>query len=617
MCGISGFNWSDRLLIEKMNERLAHRGPDDAGAYIDREVSLGHKRLSIIDLSSKGQQPMMFKNLVITFNGEIYNYRELSKELQAHGFRPSSQSDTEIILAAYHTWGVECLKKFNGIFAFAIYDKLTKELLLARDHLGIKPLYYYQDNPKFIFASEIKALLAYKNLRKLNTQSLNFLLRVLYVPEPETMFQGIKKLKSGHYAIVKNGVFREFKYWDIDTNVTVEPNIHQSMKDLHSLLRDAVTKQLVTDRPLGVWLSGGWDSTALLGLMREQGVEDIATFTSGFETVREKYNQDLLLARQTAKYYSTNHHEFILPSTLISSIIEKVVYHLDEPNASPTVIPMYYLAEQTKKDVTVVLGGDGGDELFAGYPRFTQSFYLNRFQKIPKSIRNGVVPYALLEKIFNKKELKRKLNTPPGYDRFALFKVHSEKMIRNMLRPELFNESVVPEYYTQNFFNKNAYADFEKTLMYMDVKNWLTVESLWKSDHLTMAAALEYRVPLLDYRLVELAFRMPTHFKVKNFSGKWIFKQVVKQYVPKNIQNIRKRGWLTPGTLWLQDELKDVMQSVVAAEYCPAIADYFNIDYIRKMYREHRAGNTRHMNQLWTLLTFAIWYNIFFRSDSL
>ena len=612
MCGINGFTWKDEGLIQKMNKRIKHRGSDDDGFFVDNNISLGHDRLSIIDLSEKGHQPMHHKNLSIVFNGEIYNFKEIRKELKELGYKFISNTDTEVILFAYKEWKEDCLHKFNGMFAFAIWDKDKQELFIVRDRLGIKPLYYYNKDNKFIFSSEIKGILEHNILRKVNINSLNFLLRVLYIPEPETIFENIFKLPAGHYAIIKNKNFKINKYWDIENFKDSNKNYKQLKKEILILLKDSVKKRLISDRPLGVLLSGGWDSTSVLGIMSELGIKDIQTFTSGFQESNQKYNKDLILAKKTTKYYNTKHNEIFLPKESIKDILEKAIYHLDEPNASSTVVPMYYLSKKIREKVVVVLGGDGGDELFAGYPRYWQSYYLNKFQKLPKFIKN-IFPYFILEKKFNKTDLRNKLNILPGFKRFSLFKVHPKEKIKNILKKDLYKEELVENYFVSKYFNEKKYDDFEKKLLYLDIKNWLSVESLWKTDRMTMANALEERVPLLDHKLMELSFQIPTKYKIHKFAGKKIFKDVVKKYIPKHLRNIKKRGWLTPGGNWLKKELKPLMEDILSGIYCPDIKQYFDLNYCNKIYTEHLNGNSAHSNQLWTILTFAIWYNKFIK----
>lgn len=616
MCGINGFNWSDPGLVAKMNQKVAHRGPDDTGAFVSAEMSLGHQRLAIIDLSAKGHQPMSFGKFTITYNGEIYNYLELKEELRNAGYKFQTASDTEVILAAYDKWRDQCVKRFNGIFAFAIWDQQRHELFVARDHLGIKPLYYYYRGEKFVFSSEIKGLLLHDFVpREIDPKALNFLTRVLYIPEPATMFAGIKRLQPGHYGYWRKGGFVETKYWDITDFQNSPATFTESQEQIRLLLRDAVKKQLLSDRPVGVFLSGGWDSSAVLGLMRELGQSQIQTFSSGFVARNSKYNVDVDLASQTAKFYQTQHHQFFMPPTEVPAVLEKVVHHLDEPNASPTALPIYYLSKFTSEKVAVLLGGDGGDELFAGYPRYTQSFYLSKFQKLPKWLRNQLVPYFLLELIWRKKDLRRKLNLPAGYERFAGFKVYPEQKMKRLLRPQWFDGPAVAEYFSRNYFFREDYPDFEKVLMYLDLKNWLPAESLWKTDHLTAAWGLEERLPLLDYRLVELSFKIPTSFKVKGGQGKWVFKAAVKQYVPPHLHNLKKRGWLTPGSMWLREELRPLMQEILHGSYTPELAEYFDLSYARELYAQHLAGSGQHLNQLWTILTFAIWHRNINRPD--
>ena len=385
MCGINGFNFSDERLIQKMNKKVKHRGPDDLGYFVDNGISLGHTRLSIIDLSEKAHQPMfsLDNNYVITYNGELYNFKEIRKELKNKGFKFISNSDTEVVLNSYIAYGKDCLQKFNGIFSFAIWDKKKKQLFAARDYFGVKPFFYYFKNNKFIFSSEIKSILEYNIDKELDYQSLNTYFRFLYIPGPQTIFKNVKKLLPGNYLIFKDNKLEISKYY----NLSNEKKNYSFIK-AKELVKDkfdkAVKRQLVSDRPLGVFLSGGIDSTAILGSMSKLVDHKIKTFTVKFDIdiEKDKFNIDSELAKKTSKYYNTDHNELLVTAKDVVNNLEKVVYHMDDLVSNHTQIATYLLAKMSKNKVDVVLGGDGADEIFGGYSRHLYYNLVDIFLKI-------------------------------------------------------------------------------------------------------------------------------------------------------------------------------------------------------------------------------------------
>jgi len=437
MCGINGFNFKDQKLIEKMNEKIKHRGPDGHGIYLDNNFSLGHRRLSIIDLSEKGKQPMFNedKSLCLIFNGEIYNFKELKEKLKNHKF--FSNTDSEVILHLYEEYKEDCLKYLNGIFSFAIYDIKNKELFLARDRIGVKPLYYYYDSGKLIFSSEIKAILEHDIKREIDLEAMNHYFRLMYVPAPLTMFKNIFKLKPGHYLKFKDKIEIK-KYWDIKDFKKIKDK-KEIIKKIQELIKQSVKGQLISDKPVGLFLSGGIDSTSVLGIAKEFK-KDLKTFSVGFDIndPNRKFNADLDLARKTSKYYGTEHYELLINSKDVLENLEKVIYHMDEPIAEPTQIATYLLSKLAKKHVDVVLGGDGGDELFGGYKRYYYA-YLFRF-----------FPF-----------LKSKLHTKLMFQ--------DEKEVRRILKNTKNT--------TKKFFRKNY---LKHGLVFSDLKTWLVDESLMR-----------------------------------------------------------------------------------------------------------------------------------------
>ncbi|NQU83609.1 MAG: asparagine synthase (glutamine-hydrolyzing) [Parcubacteria group bacterium] len=617
MCGINGFNFKDENLIRRMNQVISHRGPDDAGFFVDEGVSLGHQRLSIIDLTERGHQPMFSsdKNLAIIFNGEIYNFREIRKELEGK-YSFVSGTDTEVVLNSYKEFGPDCLQFLNGIFSFAIWDKAKGELFLARDRMGVKPLYYHFDSKKFVFSSEIKAILESGVPREICPRAFNLYFKMLYVPAPYTMFKGIKKLLPGHYAILRENKLEIKKYWEVNDFENLKDR-GAAVQKIRSGIKDSVKKQLMSDRPVGVFLSGGIDSTAILGITREINPNITKTYSVGFDVdvEAERYNADFYLARKTAKYYHTDHHELMVSGRDVLENIEKIIWHMDEPVANPTIVPMYLLSRMAKKEVAVVLGGDGGDELFGGYPRYYLSHLISKYQKLHPTLRLFLEGGMTL---FGKDKMVEKLRTEPGTDRFLSFHAQKNKILSRVLRPNAFKEHSIEDFVDSSFFRSPNFSDdFEKHFMDADRQSWLADESLIRTDKMTMAHGLEERVPILDHRLVELANKIPTKWKLDMRSqnqGKKIWVDAVKEYIPEHILNEKKRGWFSPMSKWLRGDLRDFAYETIGQ----LDENLFNRTEAIKILDEH-VYNQKHdpakynLNIIWALITWQVWYNKFMK----
>jgi len=596
MCGINGFNFKNRELIEGMNKTIQHRGPDDGGFYLDENISLGHRRLSIIDLSEKGRQPIFNedRSICIIFNGEIYNFQDLRKDLEGKGHKFYSKTDSEVILHLYEDFKEDCVKFLNGIFAFAIWDIRKKELFLARDRIGVKPLYYYWDGQKLIFSSEIKAILEHNIKREIDLEALNHYFRLMYVPAPLTMFKNIYKLSQGHWLKINVGParggsnFREpeiRKYWDVENFSDLESK-EEIIGKIQNLMKKSVKGQLISDRPVGIFLSGGIDSTSVLGVSREFLSGKIKTFSVGFDIddPNNKFNADFLLARETSKFYNTEHHELLVKSKDILDNIEKVIYHLDEPIAEPTQTATFLLSKLAKKEVAVVLGGDGGDELFGGYKRYYYSYLLNRFKA------TAMFPF-----------LKSKI--------YARFMFQKEEEIGKILSDEINKSRLTEKFFEENYLGNNLVKDFEKLFMLTDLKTWLVDESLMRTDKMTMACGLEQRVPILDHYLVELASKTPSKFKIKNKTeGKAIFKEAMNKYLPPQIkESAQKKVWLTPMSQWLREDLNKFASEIISPEYSSVGKNYFKFEGIKKMFDEHIDKIKYNLNLIWALITFQVW----------
>lgn len=598
MCGINGVTRRDRKLVERMNKATAHRGPDGVGIYENDHITFGHNRLAIIDLSPKGAQPMQSADgsLVITYNGELYNYRELRRELAGYPFK--SETDTEVILAAYAKWGITCLKRFNGIFAFALWDAKKEELILARDPMGVKPLYYCIHNGTVFFSSEIKALLETGVARTLDVEAFSHLLRILDVLEPDTLFRDVKKLLPAHYATIKRGTISLTKYWELD----LEHKEHQSAGAWHERIRStldsAVTRQLVSDRPVGVFLSGGIDSNAVLARVASEQ-KSVRTYTTRFEVASrdddERFNRDAVLARQTSSFFGTQHTEITVHAKDIIPLFEQSVWQSDEPSGCATALAQLAIAREAVRDVAVVLGGDGADELFGGYERYHLSRVMDLYQHLPRTLRDSLAIHPELAK----------LNTPPGIARLALFLFVKDPDINRVLAPA-FHTDTTTAFFDERFFS-NLNVSFLDALMDAD-RRLLTDGSLLHTDKLSMAAGLEVRVPLLDLEMIELSARIPAEQKVSLFTTKKLFKDALRDRLPSYLFEEPKRGWFAPSTVWLQlPEMYAYAKEVLSQSYYAPTAQLFDWDGISSIVDDHYNLIKSNRPLIWTLLSFQVW----------
>lgn len=623
MCGINGFNFIDRGLIHEMNKTTKHRGPDDIGAFLSANYSLGHNRLSIIDLSQAGHQPMHSKDkrYTIVYNGEIYNYLDIKKELIAKGYTFVSDTDTEVILCAYEEWGSDCLEKFNGMFAFAILDNQTEQLFLARDRVGIKPLYYYHKDGVFIFSSEAKAIFKHKVGKIINKDALNIYFRLLYVPAPLTIWENVYKLEPGHYALVIGGKLEIKRYWNIEEKPLIYDRKYLE-SEISRLLTDSIKMQLVSDRPVGVFLSGGIDSTIIAGVASSFS-KNIKTFSVGFEETAqtEKYNNDAKVARRTAQLFGTTHNEYILSTKDVINNLENSIYYMDEPISNHIQAVNFLLAREASKQVAVVLGGDGGDELFGGYERYYYNYLIDRFQKIPMFLRKNIIIETIFS-VVGKNSLYEKINTPPGVSRYLNFLAQKEDQIELFLRKKYNNPATIKEWYKKLYFNTIDEKNFTRQFMQTDLFSWLPSESLVRSDKMSMASGIEQRVPFLDHRLVELADRIPLEYKIgekgihigrsgTGYKGKDILKKAMSTYLPDFVLDQPKWGWFSPAAKWIRGDLKGYFEEVLSPSYCVETKDMFDFDAIQKILKEHQSGEKYALNTLWSIFTFQIWYKRF------
>lgn len=570
MCGICGrYNFDgrpvDEELIKSMNRQLIHRGPDAEGVYIDDLLGLGHRRLKIIDLSDTANQPMSTEDgrYTIVYNGEIYNYKDIKRQLKSEGYNFYSQSDTEVLLKSYQKWGEGCLKYLNGMFAFVIWDKSERKLFAARDRLGKKPFFYYYDHDKFIFASELKAISKNMDIKKeLNPEAISDFLSLGYILSPKSIFKNICKLPAAHFLVVKDNGVRIQQYWrlnryfmDKKTNI----NENEILEEFEWLLNDAVKIRLMSDVPLGVFLSGGIDSTSILAKMVDYSSEKVKTFSIGF---REKTFSELNYAKEAANFFYTEHREKVVENEL-NFILGKIVRMADEPFADSSMIPMYYLSKMAKDTFTVALSGDGADEILAGYDTYLADDFFKVYQKIPMFFRNKIL--KLLGRIIpdtnHKVGLDYKIKQFIGVGTCSREAAHywwrvifSDKQKDKLLKQEL--KSQLRDYHPfDNFlayFDQLKNADFLDRSLYVDIKTWLQDDILVKVDRMTMANSLESRAPFLDHRLVEFCASLPVEFKKRGMKKKYLLKKTMEGKIPKRIIHHKKTGFNAPVKQWLR-----------------------------------------------------------------
>jgi asparagine synthase (glutamine-hydrolysing) len=624
MCGIAGiYQFSGGGLIatddiRRMCQVLAHRGPDDEGIYIHATAGIGMRRLSIIDLQS-GHQPIANEDesIWVVFNGEIYNHRELRCELEAMGHRFRTQSDTEAIVHAYEEFGDRCVERMNGMFAFAVLDQKRQLLFLARDRLGIKPLYYFVDTRRVLFGSEIKAILSHDDVpRELDFAALDSFLTFEYVAGPQTIFKAIKKLPAGHTMMVTPQGVTITRYWDVAQTASDEDE-QTYCERLYTTLKSAVQYRLLSDVPLGALLSGGIDSSTIVGLMAEQLATPVETFSIGFE--EDTYNE-LDYARQISRHFQTHHHEQIIRPDAIE-LTEKVIRHCDEPLGDFSVFPTYLVSVFARKHVTVALSGDGGDELFAGYDHYKAQKLDGYYRWLPRAVRTHVIAY-LLEQIpptVQKKGLINKakrfiegaaLPSDLAHTRWMTFLTAADKS--QLYSPELRRElkEVDAHAFIRRYLARAGIDDPLGEQLLLDLKTYLVDDILVKVDRMSMATALEVRVPFLDYRVVELAASIPSRLKLKGWTSKHVLKQAMGSLLPPSILHKKKEGFSIPMKNWLKDELRPLLLDALSPDRVRR-RGYFNAVYIERLISEHLAGTQNHSHKLWPLVLFEIWHSIY------
>ncbi|MFO6424966.1 XrtA/PEP-CTERM system amidotransferase [Motilimonas sp. KMU-193] len=631
MCGIAGIVLAQNeevnaQLIRDMNQALFHRGPDEGGVYLGAGVGLGHRRLSIIDVAS-GQQPMLSEDqrACIVFNGEIYNHQLLRQELIELGHHFNTTCDTEVILQGWLAWGPKVVNRLRGMFAFAIWDQAQQQVFLARDRLGIKPLYYAMlPHGELLFGSELKALQVHPQLpNELNPQAISDYFSLGYIPEPKTIFDQVYKLRPGHTLTLNQGTTslpNSECYWDVsfapsaasapESSEPAEPLAQPLAQQLAQRLRDAVDIHLEAEVPLGAFLSGGVDSSAVVAMMAQLQSEPVNTCAIGFDVA--DFNETEF-AEMVAKRYQTNHRVATVASDDFA-LIDKLAYFYDEPFADSSAMPTYRVCELAKQQVTVALSGDGGDELFAGYRRYQWHLREERIRRlVPEVARKPV--FSLLAKAYPKADWAPKFlrakttfqaiarDTVEGY--FHNFSIFSEAQ-----KSELFSEQLkaqLGDYRSISVFNEH-YANFDgadslSLVQYLDLKTYLPGDILTKVDRVSMAHALEVRVPILDHELVEWSAKLPAATKLAKGVSKAILKQALEPHLPQDVLYRRKMGFAVPLCRWFRGPLKDKLHHALSSG-CIAQSQLFNLDYIKQLLEQHSSGLRDHSAALWALLMF-------------
>jgi asparagine synthase (glutamine-hydrolysing) len=621
MCGICGIvsfeggHVTDKSILQRMNQTLYHRGPDDDGYYQDSQASLAMRRLSIIDLFT-GQQPIANENgdVWVVYNGEIYNFQSIRAELQQRGHQFKTQTDTEIIVHAYEEYGDECVKRFNGMFALALWDSRRCRLLIARDHLGIKPLYYWAGQDKLVFGSELKALVAHPDVpRQINLTAVDLFLSLEYIPSPLTIYENVFKLPAGHILVVEDGELKLSQYWDV-LHQPIGETEDECAETLAGLLKEAVQIRLISDVPLGAFLSGGIDSSAVVGYMSQFGSKPVQTFSIGFED--DTYNE-LPYAEAVAKHFCTDHHYEVLNPD-IASLAEQLVQHHDEPFADTSIFPTYLVSKLARQHVKVALSGDGGDELFAGYDTYLAEQLNHHYGKLPGALRRNVLPAfaKMLPPQPAKKGMINKvkrmieggaLDPALQHTRWMIFMDEREKnsLYQFDLKESLKHGSTAG--FFGEYFQRADSFDALAQQQYVDMKTYLPDDILTKVDRMSMAVSLEARVPLLDHRIAEFGLNLPPHMKLNGSRTKIILRRALRRLVPDLVLEKPKQGFSIPMKHWLCSSLKPMMLDLLSTDSVRQHG-YFRPQTISMWIREHLDGRVNHSHRLWPLMVLELWH---------
>jgi asparagine synthase (glutamine-hydrolysing) len=624
MCGILGiYNFTskepvNRKVLEDATSALYLRGPDEGGYFFDDSVGLGfgHRRLSIVDLST-GKQPLFNEDDSITLvaNGEIYNFPDLLKDLESKGHKFKTKSDNEAIIHLYETYGLDCVNHMNGMFAFALWDKNKKRLLLARDRMGVKPLYYSLQNNSIYFSSELKGLLAIPQIkRELNIDALNKYLTFENVPSPHCMIKNIYKLEPGKILILENNEVKIKQYWDIPLDAPkLKITENEAIEELERLFSESVKRRLMSDVPLGVFLSGGIDSSLVAKFMTYHNSDPIKTFSIGFE---EKSFDESKVATRFAKELGSEHNQFLFDSKECLKLIPNMATLVDEPMSDASILPTYFLSNFASKQLKVCLGGDGGDELFAGYQIFPVHRMIGFYNVLPRELKNLVLNGAsklparetYLSFPFALRQFLRGVGLSNEMRMFVWMGAYVDSEKEMLLRPEIHSQIKNNTFADTNSYLRNKYiSNDEDRMLYLISKMYLSDDILFKVDRASMATSLEVRAPFLDYTLQEFGAKLPYDLKLNRLTSKYILKKMAEKHIPKWIIYKKKQGFAIPMTKWLKNELKDVLLHYTSKSYIEN-QGLFQYDFISKIVQNHLDEKWDNKKLLWNLLVFQLWY---------
>ena len=638
MCGIAGWlklnnddaSPNSEVVLHSMCETIVHRGPDSEGLWIDDRAALGMRRLSIIDLKT-GDQPVFNcdRSVIVMMNGELYNYREVRADLEKLGHKFTTRSDTEILPHLYEEYGEDLVDHVNGMYAFSLWDTKAKRLIIARDRFGEKPLYYGVFDGKLIWASEPKALVAHPSVNvELDLNALRHYVSFDYVPAPMSIFKGVSKLPAAHMLVVENGDIRTRRYWDVSwrgsnggapatSQSRKEESLSARADELRDLLSDAVRMRLVSDVPLGILLSGGIDSSTVAAFATQHATERVKTFSIGFE---EDSFDESRFARRVAKHLNTEHYEDKLSAATAGDLIGDIGKWLDEPMSDGSLIPTYLLARFVRKYVTVALGGDGGDELFAGYPMYYAHGIAAKYNAIPEFIRSGLIEPAVNALPVSTRNLSfdykaKRFVRAAGFDdvtrHHSWFGSFSTDQHERLFTREVLDSTDADIYRSvRELVDASDARSTVQRMQYADINFYLAEDILTKVDRAAMAVSLETRAPFLDPRVAQFAASIPVEYKLRGKSGKVVLKEAMKDLLPHDILHRPKKGFGIPIAEWLKGRLNSLMHDMLSSDRVRS-QGLFNADYVQKLISEHESGAASHHKELWTLLVFQLWFDNF------
>ena len=627
MCGITGFidfkKRTDIDVLRKMSDAMLHRGPDDGGCEVyeasEAAIGFGQRRLSILDLSPLGHQPMHFGDLIVNFNGEIYNFKEIRKELEEKGYHFNSWSDTEVILKGYDCWGIDVVEKFIGMFAFALYDKRKQQVILLRDRAGVKPLYYYWNEEILLFGSELKALYAHPAFeKKIDVNSVALFLQFSYIPAPHSVFHRTYKLLPGHYLTIDLATRGQqlTKYWDVFDHYNrpkLELSDREAIDETDKLLKNAYEYRMVADVPVGLFLSGGYDSSSVAALLQTGRAEKLKTFTIGFN---ENEFNEAPEAKKIAGYLGTDHTEWYLTAKEAGSVLDKLPEIYDEPFADNSTVPTVLVSVLARRQVKVALSADGGDEIFGGYNKFNQADkYTSQWPPFVQSLVSGTmslinpeyIPFFSSQYNFATRYEKMRLIWK-SHDPVTAVKYISQYITEKEV--ESFLGRPFERYHT--FFEDGGLLEHNdgvvNRLLAVDYKTFLVDNNLVKMDRATMSVSLEGREPMLDHRVIEFLAQLPSSLKIRDGVNKWLLKEVVHRYIPKELMERPKRPFIAPLMVWFREELKEQLRYYLS-EKCLSATGVFAYGPIIQLRDEYLAGKKVNYQKLWQVLMFQLWYD--------